>query len=529
MGQSQSTNFRDDAYSAEPSSKERKEDYYELLGIQHDASTDEIRRAYKRKALELHPDRNYGNVEAATKLFAEIQTAYQVLSDPQERAWYDTHKDAFLSGDGQPSSSEYCYDSRMTTSGDILKLFSKFSPRMEFSDSPSGFFGGLRAVFTRLALEEEMACRADKLEFVDYPTFGSQSDTFEDVVRPFYAVWCSFSTKKSFAWKDIYRYSEAPDRRVRRLMEKENKRLREEGIREFNEAVRSLVAFVKKRDPRYKSGIQSEAQRRELLRQTAAAQAAKSRAVNQAKLREHVIPHWAKSEEAEEENPDSSGSELEQFECIICRKAFKSLNQFNAHERSKKHVKAVKQLRWEMRAENESLKLDQYMAPYSDHAPPEQCNDDSAASFFSHEESGKVQDGGNADGDQSIAPIMEDTQEGSRREFTEADTIFPVTHASHESSETILNPTGSDDVSERTDDAVDLLSQRLSASGLGQSPSIDIKKIGKAKQKRARKAAQQALGHSPEVICTTCNTAFPSKTQLFTHLRKYDHAQPPVR
>jgi hypothetical protein len=41
MGQSQSTNFRDDAYSAEPSSKERKEDYYELLGIQHDASTDE--------------------------------------------------------------------------------------------------------------------------------------------------------------------------------------------------------------------------------------------------------------------------------------------------------------------------------------------------------------------------------------------------------------------------------------------------------------------------------------------------------
>ncbi|KAF7164947.1 hypothetical protein CNMCM5623_009325 [Aspergillus felis] len=395
----------------------------------------------------------------------------------------------------------------MTTCGDILKLFSKFNPRMEFSDSPSGFFGGLRAVFTQLALEEEMACRADKLEFVDYPTFGSQSDTFEDVVRPFYAVWSSFSTKKSFAWKDIYRYSEAPDRRVRRLMEKENKRLREEGIREFNEAVRSLVAFVKKRDPRFKSGIQSEAQRRELLRQTAAAQAAKSRAVNQAKLREHVIPDWAKSEEAEEENPDSSGSELEQFECIICRKAFKSLNQFNAHERSKKHVKAVKQLRWEMRAENESLNLDQYMAPFSDHAQLEQCNNDSAAFFFSHEESGKVQRGRNVDADQNIAPIMED-------------------------SETIINPTGSDDVSdvsERADDAVDLLSQELTASGLGQSPPTDIKKIGKAKQKRARKAAQQALGHSHELICTTCNAAFPSKTQLFTHLRKYDHAQPPIR
>ncbi|KAG2001505.1 hypothetical protein GB937_010110 [Aspergillus fischeri] len=529
MGQSQSTNFQDNAHSTEPLSKGRKEDYYELLGIQHDASTDEIRKAYKRKALELHPDKNYGNVEAATKLFAEIQTAYQVLSDPQERAWYDTHKDAFLSRDEHPSSSEYCYDSRMTTSGDILKLFSKFSPRMEFSDSPSGFFGGLRVVFARLALEEEMASRADKLEFVGYPTFGSQSDTFEDVVRPFYTVWSSFSTKKSFAWKDIYRYSEAPDRRVRRLMEKENKRLREEGVREFNEAVRSLVAFVKKRDPRYKRGIQSEAQRRELLRQTAAAQAAKSRAVNQAKLREHVIPDWAKSEEAEEENPDDSGSELEQFECIICRKAFKSLNQFNAHERSKKHVKAVKQLRWEMRAENESLNLDQYMASYSDHAQLERCNDDSAASSFRHEESGKVQSGRNADADQNIAPIMEDTQEESGREFTEADTLFPVTHASHESSATILNPTGSDDVSERVDDAVDLLSQQLSASALGQSQSTEIKKTGKAKQKRARKAAQQALGRSPGLICTTCNAAFPSKTQLFAHLRKYDHAQPPIR
>ncbi|RHZ52183.1 hypothetical protein CDV55_100219 [Aspergillus turcosus] len=417
----------------------------------------------------------------------------------------------------------------MTTSGDILKLFSKFSPRMEFSDSPSGFYGGLRVVFTRLALEEELACRADKLEFVDYPTFGSRSDTFEDVVRPFYAVWSSFSTKKSFAWKDIYRYSEAPDRRVRRLMEKENKRLREEGIREFNEAVRSLVAFVKKRDPRYKSGIQSEAQRRELLRQTAAAQAAKSRAVNQAKLREHVIPDWAKSEEAEEENSESSESELERFECVVCRKDFKSLNQFNAHERSKKHVKAIKQLRWEMRAENESLNLDEGMAPYSDHAQLEQYNDSSAASPFSQEESGKVQGGRCADADENIAPIMHDTREESRREFTEAYIVSPVRYASLESSETILDPTGSDDVSDMEDDTVDLLSHQLSASGLAQNPSAETKKNGKAKEKRARKAARQALGQSPELICTTCKAAFPSKTQLFTHLRKYDHAQPPTR
>ncbi len=58
-----------------------------------------IRRAYKRKALELHPDRNFNDVENATKKFAEVQTAYEILSDPQERAWYDSHRDAILGGE----------------------------------------------------------------------------------------------------------------------------------------------------------------------------------------------------------------------------------------------------------------------------------------------------------------------------------------------------------------------------------------------------------------------------------------------
>ncbi|EAW09130.1 putative C2H2 finger domain protein [Aspergillus clavatus NRRL 1] len=359
MGQSQSTTSQEDTEFSGSSSREHKVDFYELLAIPHNAPLDEIRKAYKKKALELHPDKNYGNVEAATKLFAEIQSAYQVLSDPQERSWYDTHRDAFLSPNGAHGKSEYARDSQMITSDDILKLFSQFSPDMDFSDAPCGFYGGLQEVFSKISLEERTACRSQNMDVVDYPSFGNQQDSFEDVVRPFYAVWSSFATKKSFAWRDVYRYSEAPDRRVRRLMEKENRRLRDESIRQFNEAVRSLVAFVKKRDPRYRAGIRSESQRQESLRQTAVAQAAKSRAANEAKLREHITPDWAKSEEIDDEDSDFSESEPEHFECIVCRKDFKSLNQFNAHERSKKHNRAVKQLRWEMRAESDRLNLDQ--------------------------------------------------------------------------------------------------------------------------------------------------------------------------
>lgn len=43
-----------------------------------------LKKAYKKKALELHPDRNFQNEEKATKLFAEVQAAYEILSDPQE-------------------------------------------------------------------------------------------------------------------------------------------------------------------------------------------------------------------------------------------------------------------------------------------------------------------------------------------------------------------------------------------------------------------------------------------------------------
>lgn len=310
-----------------------------------------IKKAYREKALELHPDRNLDNVEASTKLFAEIQCAYEVLADPQERARYDSHRDTVF-GNGV---DQFCYNTRMTTTDDILRLFPKFSRRMEFSESAAGVFGSLRATFDQLAKEENLACEWDNLGSIDYPSFGDRDDDFDSVVYPFYTTWSNFATRKSFSWKDVYHFDEAPDRRTRRLIEKENKRLRAEGIREYNDVVRSFVAFIKKRDPRYRANGQSEAQRQQILRQSAATQAAKSRAANQAKLREHVTPQWARREEPENEVNTNSESELEQFECVACRKFFKSEKQLQAHEQSRKHLKSIKQFRREMRAEDKGL------------------------------------------------------------------------------------------------------------------------------------------------------------------------------
>src|SRR5919109_3699706 len=62
-------------------------DLYNVLGVQHDASDDEIRRAYRRLARELHPDVN--NDPQAERRFKEITAAYQTLSDPARRRQYD--------------------------------------------------------------------------------------------------------------------------------------------------------------------------------------------------------------------------------------------------------------------------------------------------------------------------------------------------------------------------------------------------------------------------------------------------------
>jgi molecular chaperone DnaJ len=65
-----------------------KRDYYEILGVGRGASTEDLKRAFRRLAMQYHPDRNQGDVTAAER-FKEANEAYQVLSDPQKRRSYD--------------------------------------------------------------------------------------------------------------------------------------------------------------------------------------------------------------------------------------------------------------------------------------------------------------------------------------------------------------------------------------------------------------------------------------------------------
>lgn len=79
------------------SSNVEKIDYYEVLDVQRDCSDQELKTAYRRLAMQYHPDRNPNN-PAAEEKFKQASEAYQVLSDPQKRAAYDRYGHAGLNG-----------------------------------------------------------------------------------------------------------------------------------------------------------------------------------------------------------------------------------------------------------------------------------------------------------------------------------------------------------------------------------------------------------------------------------------------
>ena len=84
-----------------------KTDYYDILGVNKSASSEEIKKAYRKQALEWHPDRHQDNKEAAEKRFKEINEAYQVLVDAQKRRNYDQFGHAaFTPGGGGFSRGE---------------------------------------------------------------------------------------------------------------------------------------------------------------------------------------------------------------------------------------------------------------------------------------------------------------------------------------------------------------------------------------------------------------------------------------
>ena len=131
-------------------------DYYAVLGVSRDASADDIKKAYRRAAIQYHPDRNPGDAEAEAR-FKQCAEAYEVLSDPDKRARYNRFGKAGLRGAG-------VHDWAHT---DVHDIFSMFEEVFGFGDLFGGFGGGRRRAgpepgqslrcFIDMTLEEVLA------------------------------------------------------------------------------------------------------------------------------------------------------------------------------------------------------------------------------------------------------------------------------------------------------------------------------------------------------------------------------------
>ncbi|KAK8657732.1 hypothetical protein V6N13_035956 [Hibiscus sabdariffa] len=317
---------------------------YEVLGLSLDCSQDDIRSAYKKLALRRHPDKlvqSGVSQEEATAQFQELVHAYEVLSDPKERSWYDSHRSQILFA-----------DRNATSNSPIPDLFSFFSNTVYsgYSDKGRGFYKVYSELFSKIyANEIDFARKLGLgLDIVkEAPLMGNLESPYTQVTA-FYNYWLGFSTVMDFVWVDEYDVMAGPNRKSRRVMEEENKKLRKKAKREYNETVRGLAEFVKKRDKRV---IDMGVKRKEEMERKKEEERERKKKLEKERLvrvQAYEEPEWAKVEEDEVDDWDEMEEkerEKEEFYCVACSKKFKSEKQWKNHEQSKKHKEKVEELR----------------------------------------------------------------------------------------------------------------------------------------------------------------------------------------
>ncbi|XP_029025666.1 dnaJ homolog subfamily C member 21 isoform X2 [Betta splendens] len=513
--------------------------HYEVLGVKRDAGDDDLKKAYRKLALKWHPDKNLDNAEEAAEQFKLIQAAYDVLSDPQERAWYDNHREALLKGG---LSGDYEDDSI-----DLLQYFT-VTCYSGYGDNEKGFYTVYRSLFESIVKEEMEHSRGeDEEEEQEFPTFGCSESDYDTVVHVFYGYWQSFCTRKNFAWKEEYDTRQASNRWEKRAMEKENKKTREKARKERNELVRQLVAFVRKRDRRVQAHRKLvEEQNAEKLKKVE--ELRRQQKLSQAKLaEEYKEQSWAAMSELEKELQqieaqygkqfgDASESEEEEqimdtseknsmqredgdqpegdditadlyedLYCPACDKSFKSDKAMKNHEKSKKHREMVALLRQQLQEEEESLS--------SNLEEKEELEEEIG------QEEVEVEEG---EEEEEERPRQKLSKKQKRKKKQQK--------VPQGAPEEVEKPT----VTAREEDAPETAAEPTEPEEQSDLPPPEIKSSVKTKGKKGGKdkpknvksntGGEQFAEKEANLRCVTCNNEFPTRNKLFDHLKTSGHA-----
>ncbi|KAJ4479941.1 DnaJ domain-containing protein [Lentinula aciculospora] len=517
-------------------------DYYQLLEVEETATADEIKRAFRRLALLHHPDKNTSDVEGATRRFTELQQAYEVLSDDQERAWYDSHKASLAPEPDDETVYEHIRKgvppSRAPDRGLSVHQLSQFFDATlwkDYGDEGDGFYAIYRNLFVRLEAEERLASDSEvympSFGYSNWPWVPQSKGEEATAARTFYNVWINFTTAKDFAWLDAWNISKAPDRRVRRLMEKDNKKARDDARRDFIDTVRSLAKFLRKRDPRYKKHVAQQADTTQTHTSGLTTPNSKKIAAQDVN---YIEQEWQKIDNRAGD-PDlewavAEGDDSEEWECVACNKSFRSEAAWDSHERSKRHLKEVDKLRREMLEEGEILGLHQDQDTEAEKAADIEDDSDSApdeplslpSPSPSHEPEIPT----------STSPALESqveeygphrfqkSKKGRNKANPPATSKDPRPKSERKGA--LNRPSHEEVISPH------ILSVGMD-SGVPKNDTIRPEKpeLTKREQRRARQAKKLELNKETATIqCNwpDCGRTFESKTKLFAHVNEEGHA-----
>lgn len=590
--------------------------FYEVLAVERDAGDDVIRSAYRKLALKWHPDKNQDRVEEATAMFRVVQNAYEVLSDPRERAFYDKNREAILRGGhgnarGGPSQSD---------EGPDLFPFFTASCFSGFGDDEQSFFAVYARVFHQVdeiernegekwSGDEPAATSQEQA-----PSFGNSASPHEEV-KAFYDHFLTFTTARPYYTKDKWNLADAPNREVRRAMEKENKKERLHARRDYSSRVKALAQFVRKRDPRvweHQERVKAETLKREALEKAAREQrqheydeqrrqfnaaheaedddellealaraademgfgatadtARKGRRGRRNRMKQGASTGGTGEETAgggvaggdgEEDGDTGAGLDLDvsilpdeaeqllaahgSLHCPACRKDFRSLPQWHNHERSKKHIAKVEELRAQLLQDACSDGQE------TEHSGAEdgEDEDDGAAEEEEEEES----EGSNSDADDDDVEEVEDEDEGEVGSDGAADGGVDEGEAPrkhHDALPLEVEPVvgGHEGIPEidraahgrgarqgrrralnaRRGAKPDVASQ---AAAVSSEDEKDSRSGGSHRERRARRKVDEELpaplSSNAALTCAVCRCRFPSRNKLFQHLKTSGHAAP---
>ncbi|KAI8034125.1 dnaJ homolog subfamily C member 21 [Drosophila gunungcola] len=511
--------------------------YYEELELQRDAKDGDIKTAYRKMALRWHPDKNPDSLAEAKERFQLIQQAYEVLSDPQERFWYDNHREQILRG----KNSEYAENCL-----DVFQFFTS-SCYKGYGDDEQGFYRVYTDVFVKIALEDmEFMDEDDRLGMA--PDFGHAHSSYEEVVGPFYAFWQAYSTRKTYEWLCPYDVREIKERFILRKVEKEMKKIVQTARKERNEEVRNLVNFVRKRDRRvqaYRRVLEERAEANRLKQEEKRKEQLRKRQEALAAVRENKVfnegyeeqlkqleqqygsdsdDYTDEDEDAEvgEDSEDDIDPEADKFEveyvddlyCVACNKTFKNAKARANHEESKKHRDNVERLCQEMEEEEEAF------------------ND------ASHEDSlnGVEESLGELQVDEAQLSSEEVSTLSKRNKKNKKSRKSAAKQVEEEASDgpeepidlkAAISESEDEDWSKGKKGARKSKSKKAAASKAkpaDQTAPEPIPNESKAIPTSASKSGDEDLDPTkPQHTCVTCRLIFDSKNKLFAHLKKTNH------